>query len=39
VIEMVKWLEANGLELADIRIERPTLEQAFIELTGKSLRE
>jgi ABC-2 type transport system ATP-binding protein len=39
VVEMVKWLEANGLELADIRIARPTLEQAFIELTGKSLRE
>ena len=39
VVEMVKWLEANGLELADIRIARPTLEEAFIELTGKSLRE
>lgn len=39
VVEMVKWLEANGLELADIRIARPSLEQAFIELTGKSLRE
>jgi ABC-2 type transport system ATP-binding protein len=39
VVEMVKWLDANGLELADIRIARPSLEQAFIELTGKSLRE
>jgi len=39
VVEMIKWLEANGLELADIRIARPSLEQAFIELTGKSLRE
>ncbi|HTX38625.1 MAG TPA: ABC transporter ATP-binding protein, partial [Bryobacteraceae bacterium] len=39
VVEMVKWLEASGLELADIRIARPSLEQAFIELTGKSLRE
>ncbi len=39
VVEMVKWLEANGLELADIRIARPSLEEAFIELTGKSLRE
>jgi ABC-2 type transport system ATP-binding protein len=39
VVDMVKWLEANGLELADIRIARPSLEEAFIELTGKSLRE
>jgi len=39
LVEMVKWLEANGLELVDVRIARPSLEQAFIELTGKSLRE
>ena len=29
----------QGIELADIRIKRPSLEEAFIELTGKSLRE
>jgi ABC-2 type transport system ATP-binding protein len=39
VIEMVKWLDAHGFELSDIRIKRPSLEDAFIELTGKSLRE
>jgi ABC-2 type transport system ATP-binding protein len=39
VVEMVKWLDAQGIELADIRIKRPSLEEAFIELTGKSLRE
>ena len=39
VVEMVKWLDEKGLELADIRIKRPSLEEAFIELTGKSLRE
>ena len=39
VVEMVKWLDSNGVELADIRIQRPSLEDAFIELTGKSLRE
>ncbi|MEO8369947.1 MAG: ABC transporter ATP-binding protein [Candidatus Solibacter sp.] len=39
VVEMVKWLDAQGIELADIRIKRPSLEDAFIELTGKSLRE
>jgi ABC-2 type transport system ATP-binding protein len=39
VVEMVKWLDENNVELADIRIKRPSLEDAFIELTGKSLRE
>ncbi|MEO8597905.1 MAG: ABC transporter ATP-binding protein [Candidatus Solibacter sp.] len=39
VVEMVKWLDAQGLELSDLRIQRPSLEDAFIELTGKSLRE
>jgi ABC-2 type transport system ATP-binding protein len=39
VVDMVKWLDEKGVELADIRIRRPSLEDAFIELTGKSLRE
>ncbi len=39
IVEMVKWLDEQGIELADIRIKRPSLEEAFIELTGKSLRE
>jgi ABC-2 type transport system ATP-binding protein len=39
VVDMVKWLDARGAELSDIRIKRPSLEEAFIELTGKSLRE
>ena len=39
IVDMVKWLDENGIELADIRIKRPSLEDAFIELTGKSLRE
>jgi ABC-2 type transport system ATP-binding protein len=39
VVELVKWLDEKGVELADIRIKRPSLEDAFIELTGKSLRE
>jgi hypothetical protein len=36
---MVMWLDENSVELSDIRIKRPSLEDAFIELTGKSLRE
>ena len=39
IVELVKWLDERGIELADIRIKRPSLEEAFIELTGKSLRE
>ena len=39
LIDLVKWIEENGIELSDIQLKRPTLEDAFIELTGKSLRE
>jgi ABC-2 type transport system ATP-binding protein len=39
LVEMVKWIDARGLELDDIRLTRPTLEDVFIELTGKKLRE
>ncbi len=39
LVELMKWLDEQSLELADIRIKRPSLEEAFIELTGKSLRE
>jgi ABC-2 type transport system ATP-binding protein len=39
LVDLVKWLDENSIELSDIRIKRPSLEDAFIELTGKSLRE
>ncbi len=39
VVELVKWIDQLGLELADIHLKRPTLEDVFIELTGKRLRE
>ncbi len=39
VVDLVKWVEENGAELSDIHLKRPTLEDAFIELTGKSLRD
>lgn len=39
IVDIVKWMEERSLELTDIRIKRPSLEDAFIELTGKSLRE
>jgi ABC-2 type transport system ATP-binding protein len=38
-VELVKWIEQQGLQLVDIHLKRPTLEDVFIELTGKKLRE
>ncbi len=37
--ELVKWIDSAGLELTDISLKRPTLEDVFIELTGRNLRE
>ena len=39
VVELVKWIDQLGVGLADIHLKRPTLEDVFIELTGKRLRE
>ncbi len=39
IVELVKWLDGRGLKLLDIRLKRPTLEDVFIELTGKKLRD
>ena len=39
LVEVVKWIDNRGLELADIHLSRPTLEDVFIELTGKQLRD
>jgi ABC-2 type transport system ATP-binding protein len=39
LVEIVKWVDAQSIGLEDIRLARPTLEDVFIELTGKRLRE
>ena len=39
LVDAVKWIESNGLEIEDVRLKHPTLEDVFIELTGKKLRE
>jgi len=39
IVELVKFVELHGLVLQDIVMKRPTLEDVFIELTGKNLRE
>ena len=38
LVELVKWVDQHGLELVDVQLKRPSLEDVFIELTGKSLR-
>ena len=37
--ELIKWIDQRGIGLEDIHLKRPTLEDVFIELTGKRLRE
>ena len=39
LVEMIKWLDQSGLEIEDVHLKRPTLEDVYIELTGKKLRE
>ena len=39
IMELVRWIDQLGFELVDIHMKRPTLEDVFIELTGKRLRE
>jgi ABC-2 type transport system ATP-binding protein len=39
LVEIVKWVDAQGIGLDDVHLSRPTLEDVFIELTGKRLRD
>jgi ABC-2 type transport system ATP-binding protein len=39
LVELVKWIDQQGAGLSDIHLKRPTLEDVFIELTGKRLGE
>ena len=39
IVELVNWIGQQNLRLVDIHMKRPTLEDVFIELTGKKLRE
>ncbi len=39
LVDLIKWIDARGLELTDVHLNQPTLEDVFIELTGKRLRE
>jgi len=37
--DLIRWIDQKGFELEDIHLKRPTLEDVFIELTGKKLRD
>lgn len=39
LVEVVKWVDNAGLGFEDIHLKRPTLEDVFIELTGKTMRD
>ena len=39
LVDLIKWIDQCSLELVDVHLKQPTLEDVFIELTGKSLRE
>ena len=39
LVEIVKWVDVNGFDLLDVQLSRPTLEDVFIEITGKRLRD
>jgi ABC-2 type transport system ATP-binding protein len=39
LFEMMKWLDHRGLQLEDVHLKEPTLEDVFVELTGKHLRD
>ncbi|HEY6248665.1 MAG TPA: ABC transporter ATP-binding protein [Candidatus Angelobacter sp.] len=39
LFEMMRWLDQHGIQLEDVHLKRPTLEDVFVELTGKKLRE
>jgi len=39
LFEIMKWLDQKGIPLEDVHLKKPTLEDVFVELTGKQLRD
>jgi ABC-2 type transport system ATP-binding protein len=39
LVDLIKWIDQAGFALLDVHLKQPTLEDVFIELTGKRLRE
>jgi ABC-2 type transport system ATP-binding protein len=38
-VEIVKWVDERGFDLTDVHLGKPSLEDVFIEITGKRLRD
>jgi ABC-2 type transport system ATP-binding protein len=38
-VKAVKWLDGAGIAIDDLSVKRPTLEDIFIDLTGRRLRD
>ncbi len=39
LVELIKWIDQQELELVDVSLKQPTLEDVFIEMTGRRLRD
>jgi ABC-2 type transport system ATP-binding protein len=39
LFEIMKWLDQQSMQLEDVHLKKPTLEDVFVELTGKHLRD
>lgn len=39
LVELVKWVDAQGYDVDDVRLKKPSLEDVFIEMTGHKLRD
>ena len=39
VTELVRTADADGIQVTDVQVRRPTLDDVFLALTGRSLRE
>ena len=39
LFEIMRWLDQQNMQLEDVLLKRPTLEDVFVELTGKKLRD
>jgi ABC-2 type transport system ATP-binding protein len=39
LLEILNWIDEQGVEITDVNLKKPSLEDVFIELTGRSLRE
>ena len=39
LLQVLNWIDNQGIDISDVNLKKPSLEDVFIELTGRSLRE